>query len=847
MSSNSSPHDVHSDPFQAPVVSLSSGLLDTAEALLAKLTREEKLGLCHATSIFSVAGVERLGIAELTMSDGPHGVRREMRRFDFVPAGDCDDATTYLPVGIALGATWNPDLARDFGDVLGAEARARGKDIILGPGVNLIRTPLCGRNFEYLGEDPIHSGVLAVEGVKAVQRHGVAACVKHFALNNQELNRHGVDVEVDDATLRELYLTAFELVVTRAGCLSVMGAYNLFRGQHCCHHDLLLNRILKGEWNFPGPVISDWGGVHDADEAVRNGLDIEMGGDLQALYLDQPFREGLEEGVFDESLLDDKARRVLRLEAAAGLFDPDRRPAGRRLLPAHRDTARRIAEECLVLLKNDGPLLPLDPASLHRVAVIGDNADRVHAGGGGSSGIRAEYEVTPLQGLRDALGDAVELRVARGYPVDPSGIVPVPVDQLGVADRAGIRGWRLELFTNRSEAGDPVRTEVVSVPEMEPDSCPLPNAETGGWMAKWTATVTPEVTGTYRLACTGGDYVEVRVDGEVVSSVWDLTETVTTNEAVDLQGGHPVEVVIRYRPKQRAQGLRFGWIPPGADTARDDDPFREAVEAARGADAVVVCAGSSHFQDTEGADRRDMRLIGGQNELIERLAEVNANLVVVLFGGSAVELPWLDRVPAVLQAWYPGQEGGQAIADVLTGRVNPSGRLPFSWPKRLDDVAAHAHGAYGPDRITYAEGMTHGNRWHGAGGPPALFPFGHGLGYAPFAYRDLEIDAADPANIRVELTLENTGERRGREVVQLYLENEAGGLELKVFAKPELASGESTRVRFCLGPETRRRWDSASNEWTPRTGSFRLHLGASATDIRLRGEFACFPRDIPHF
>ncbi|MCC5849762.1 MAG: glycoside hydrolase family 3 C-terminal domain-containing protein [Verrucomicrobia bacterium] len=825
------------DPFQSHTVPLSPTVQQAAETRLSQLSREEKLGLCHALSIFSVAGVERLGIPELVMSDGPHGVRREMQRYDFVPAGDCDDATTYLPVGIALGATWNVDLAREFGDTLGAEARARGKDIILGPGVNLIRTPLCGRNFEYLGEDPIHSGALAVEVVRAVQRHGVAACVKHYALNNQELNRHGVDVEVDDATLRELYLPAFELVVTRGGCLSVMGAYNLFRGQHCCHHDLLLNRILKQEWGFPYPVISDWGGVHDTDEAVRNGLDIEMGGKLKALYLDQPFREGLEEGRYDESLLDDKVRRVLRLEAAAGMFDPETRPAGRRLIPEHRDTARRIAQECIVLLKNEANLLPLDASRLRRVAVIGDNADRTHAAGGGSSGIRAEYEVTPLQGLRAALGDAVDLRVVGGYPVDPAGIVPIPVEQLGVADRAGIRGWLLEVFSNRTESGAPEQTSVVSVPEMDSEVCPLPNGKTGAWMAKWTGTVTPEVSGKYHMVCTGGDYVELRVNGEVVSSVWDLTEAITTSEAVELTQGRAAEVVIRYRPKERAQGLRFGWIPPGAETEREEDPFREAVEAADGADAVLVFAGSSHFQDTEGADRRDMSLIGGQNELIERLAAVNPNLVVVLFGGSAVELPWLDRVPAVLQAWYPGQEGGHAIADVLLGEVNPSGRLPFSWPKQLQDVAAHAHQAYGPNQTTYAEGMNHGNRWHGVNGPAALFPFGYGLSHTCFKYSDLKIDVIDANTLQAGMTLINTGTRPGAEVVQCYLEAEGTGRrELKSFAKVNLNPGEQRKLTFSLGPDTRRRWDSAQNAWTLANRPFQIHLAANADDLRLSGE-----------
>lgn len=823
----------HDDVFHLPRVSLPPEVHRRAEAWLADLSREEKLGLCHAVSIFNVAGVPRLGIPELAMSDGPHGVRQEMRRFDFIPPeGEVDDAATYLPVGIALGATWSEECAGAFGEVLGAEARARGKDVILAPGVNLIRTPLCGRNFEYLGEDPLHVAPMAVAVSAAVQAQGVAGSVKHFALNNQELNRNGVNVEVDEVPLRELYLTAFEWVVTRGGCLTVMGAYNRFRGQFCCQHALLLQEILKEEWGFEGFTVSDWGGVSDTDEAVRHGLDVEMGGNLSRLYLDEPFRRGLADGIYSEALLDEKALRVLRVHAALGTSDPGR-ATGRRLTDGHRKAARRIAEEALVLLKNEGPLLPLEAKGLKRVLVVGENADQEHARGGGSSGVPAEYEITPLRGLREALGEGTEVEYVQGYPVPPQGIEPIPADCLGVADHAGIRGWRCEVYPNRSLKGEPVLSSVEAVPEIGAGDSPLPERKLGEWMVCWRAAVTPKESGDYRLACEGGDYFELKVDGEVLSSVWDLTASVLTTETVRLEAGSTVEVEAVYRPKMHAQGFRFGWVPPGKEVETGENPFAGAVERARGADAVIFCGGCTHFQDCEGTDRRGMDLPGGQNDLIEQIAAVNPRLVVVLFGGSAVELPWLDRVRAVVQAWYPGQEGGRALADVLLGRVNPSGRLPFSWPKALEEVSAHAHGAYAAEEVHYAEGLRHGTRWHQGEGPAPLFALGHGLGYSSFLLEDPQVEAAEGGVMRVRVRLRNTGARAGKEVVQVYAEEEGRGRELLSFVKCALEPGGEEDICFHLHPDLRRRWDTEACAWRAGSPDFRLHVGFSASDVRL--------------
>lgn len=805
------------------------------EEWIGRLSLEEKIRLIHGDGCFTVAGVPRHGIEDLVLSDGPHGVRMETHYDSFVPIGNCDDATTYLPVGIALAATWNETRARDFGDVLGAEARARGKDVILGPGINLIRTPLCGRNFEYFGEDPWHVGRMAVAVVKGIQRHDVAANVKHFACNNQELDRHGVDVSIDERPLRELYLRAFEMAVKEGGCLTVMGAYNRLRGTHCCHHAELLQAILKDEWGFQGFVVSDWGGVHDTEQVVRPGLDLEMGGALGEHHLDKPFRRGLEEGRYSMAWLDEKVRRILWVHQQIGkLGGSAPRAKGERLTPKHRAVAKAIADEALVLLKNDKQALPLGAGALRRVAVIGDNATRVHAAGGGSSGIRAEYEVTPLEGLREAFGREVELIVVPGYPVKPEGVEPIPLECLGVADQAGIRGWRRVVYPNRSMSGEPREAAVLPEIETPADAHPAGLA-VGHWMHVYQGTVTPEKTGPHTLVARGGDYFEVIWDGTSIFSVWDQTAATTETLSIELEAGRSYVVEIRYRPKVGAHGFSFGWIPPGR-METSTDPFAEAVAAAEAADAVLFFGGSSHRQDTEGVDRGSMQLPGGQDPLIARLAEANPRCVVVLFGGSAVDMPWLDHVSAVLQAWYPGQEGGRALADVLLGKVNPSGHLPFTWPRRLADVPAHARGEYGAGHIRYAEGLHLGYRWHDGPGPDPLFPFGHGLSYTSFAMADAVLDASDPEAVRLRTRVTNTGSRSGATLVQAYVRSPDGPLghapkTLAAFAKVHLAPGASREIDLEINARARSHYDPRTKSWVAPRGKHTFHLAWNAAEI----------------
>jgi len=670
------------------------------EDLLARLTLDEKISLIHADSKFTTAAIPRLRLPRRWLSDGPHGVREDVGPDSWTPAGRTDDFSTAMPAGICLAATWNPELGFSEGEAIGQEARWRGKDIMLGPGVNIQRTPLCGRNFEYCGEDPFLASRMAVGYIRGEQSQDVASCVKHFALNNQEFQRGSINVEVDERALREIYLPAFRAAVQEAGVWSVMGAYNQFRGRHCCENDYLLNHILKGEWNFRGLVVSDWGGAHNTTECALNGLDLEMGtaAGYDHFYLAQPYLKRIQSGDLPAAGLDDKVRRNLRVMFATHVLDPDRKP-GSFNSPAHQSVARRVAEEGIVLLKNENQLLPLVPARLKNIAVIGENATRLHAHGGDSSGLKAVYEITPLQGLLNRLGRDVNLTFSEGYR----------------------------------------------------------------------------------------------------------------------KNGRP-------------------------------DLVERAIAAAQAADVVIYVGGLNHDKglDCEGADRRDLKLPYGQDALIQKLAAANPKLIVIL-EGTAVEMdPWLDRVPAVLQAWYPGMEGGNALAAVLLGEVNPSGKLPATFPKQLSDSPAHALQAYPGvgGSVTYTEGLLVGYRWFDAKHLEPQFPFGFGLSYTTFEYSNLKLLPGDGSNqiVTARFDLKNTGTRAGAEVAQLYVHQDQPSLprpdkELKAFAKILLQPGEKRTVSLPLNRTAFAFYVPAQTGWVAEKDNFKIFIGSSSRDLRLQDNF----------
>lgn len=690
---------------------------------LSRMTLEEKVALCHAQSKFSSAGVPRLGIPELWMSDGPHGVRAEINWNDWGYANWTNDSITAFPALTCLAATWNPDMSAKYGKAIGEEARYREKDVLLGPGVNIYRTPMNGRNFEYMGEDPYLASVMCVPYIQELQKNGVAACVKHYALNNQELWRGHIDVNLSDRALYEIYLPAFKAAVEEGGAWSIMGAYNKIRGQHACHNDFTLNKILKDDWKFDGCVITDWGGAHDTYEAAVNGLDIEMGSYTNGLtsesvftyndyYLANPYLQMLKDGKVPMSTIDDKASRILRLIFRTAMNR--QKPYGSVATEEHYAAAREIGNEGIVLLKNapvikkGAPLLPIDAAKYQNILVVGDNAVRLLNQGGGSSELKVKDMVSPLDGLRAVYGDKVAY--AKGYA-----------------------------------AGRPMYGRADEIPQNVVDS------------------------------------------------------------------------------------LRA-----------------EAVEMAKKADLVVLVGGlnKNHFQDCEGGDRLEYGLPFGQDELIEALLGVNKNLVLVLLSGNAVEMPWVSRVPAIVQGWYLGSMGGKSLADILSGAVNPSGKLPFSFPAKLTDCGAHAFDelSYPGDSIKqeYKEDILVGYRWHDTKKVPALFPFGHGLSYTTFTYgkpvASAKAMAAD-GMLTVTVAVKNTGSIAGKEIVQLYVGDDKCSVlrpvkELKHFAKVALAPGEERNVTFTLTPDDLKFYDEASAAWKYEPDKFKAYVCASSADVR---------------
>lgn len=673
------------------------------ENLLSQLTLEEKIGMIHGATLFRTAPVERLGIPALHFSDGPMGVRAEFADDEWRDAGHTDDFVTYLPCNSAVASTWNRELAKESGYVLGEEARGRGKDVILAPGINIKRTPLCGRNFEYMSEDPYLVQQLVVPMVQGVQQHDVAACAKHFAANSQEENRLWVDTRVDERTLQEIYYPGFKAAVEEGGLLSIMGAYNMLNGEHCCTGKHLLNQVLRREWGFDGLVVSDWGGVHDTLLAAESGLDVEMDVkyDFDHHYMALPLLEKVRGGEIEESLVDEKIRNILRLMLRLKMIGPesDRRKSGAYNTPEHQQSARRVAEESIILLKNEDHILPLDPKKARKVAVIGGNAVTQHSFGGGSAEIRALYEITPLMGIKKFLGGNAKVTYVPGYGLP----------------------------------------ELGSRPDIS-----------------WQASSTQEAQ----------------------------------------------------RPKE-----------PVLTKAN----LEEALNLARESDMVIFVGGLNHDYDVEGLDRKDMKLPYGQDQVIAELLKVRPDTVIVMFAGSPVEMPWLDQAKTVLWSYYAGMEGGSALADVLFGKVNPSGKLAETFLKKAEQCPVVIDGK----RAAFDEGVLVGYRRYDKVGTDVNFCFGHGLSYTSFEYRDLRVDGRE-----VTLTVANTGTVAGKETVQLYISGEEMH-QLRRFEKVKLAPGEAKTVRFTLEDRDFSVYDTDRKIFVPVPGNYEIQIGASSRDIRL--------------
>ena len=691
------------------------------EKLIKKMTLEEKVGLLHGNSKFYVAGVERLGIPEWSLSDGPHGVRAEINRHDWAYAGWTNDSASYFPTGTAFAAAWNPELAYRRGEVLGEEARWRKKDVLLGPGVNIIRSPLCGRNFEYMSEDPYMNSVLAVAYIKGLQSRDVACSVKHFAVNNQETNRTTIDVECSERALREIYLPAFKAAVQEGGALTVMAAYNKFRGEFCAENNYLVSKILRNEWGFDGVYVTDWGAAHSTVPSMEAGLDLEMGtliDKYEDWYYANPLIEAVKSGKVPMSLVDEKVGDVLRVMIKTNVLDPKKRfGPGSMNTKEHQQATYDAAAEAIVLLKNQNNLLPLDFSSIKSLAVIGDNATRKHSNGGLSSEIKAVYEVTPLEALRAKWGDKVDIRFAQGYE-------------------------KLSTFVEGSNNG--------------------------------------QSSGTF-----------------------------------------------------------------SSKTQESDALLKEAVEVARTSDVALLVCGLNHDYDTESFDRLNMDIPYGQVELIQEVVKANPRTIVIMIAGSPLNMAAVDICsPAIVWAWFNGMEGGNALVDVLSGKVNPSGKMPFTTPVSLDQSPAHALGNFpGRDlKVNYEEDILVGYRWFDTKGLPVVYPFGYGLSYTTFNYSNLNTDKKtyDQADtIQATFTLTNTGDREGAEVAQLYVSDPVCSVmrpvkELKGFKKVFLKPGESRRITLDIPVSSLAFYSEAQSQFVVEPGEFILQLGASASDITQR-------------
>jgi beta-glucosidase len=829
-------------------------------ALVARLTLDEKAALTAGADLWHTVAVPRLGIPAVRLSDGPNGARGTVM-------GPGGPTSACLPCGTALGATWNPDVVEAVGGVIGAQARAKGVRVLLAPTVNLHRSPLAGRNFECYSEDPLLSGKLAAAYVRGAQAEGVATTVKHLVGNDAETERYTMSSDIDERALRELYLRPFELAVTEGASLGVMTSYNRVNGRWCTEQPELLEGILRGEWGFDGFVVTDWFGVTGTVASAAAGVDLEMPGPARAFG--PALADAVRAGEIDEKLVDSQVTRLLSVFERLGALDGGE--PGEDVSvdePGHRAVARRAATESVVLLANDG-LLPLDRGALGTVAVVGPNADRAQIMGGGSAALRASYLVTPVQALRDTLGDGVTVIHERGC--DNRRNVPVLGGTGTEAPGEGRPGLAVDWFANTGLEGEPVHHSHTPAAELVAFEPPVPGLAPGGWSLRAHTVVTPTESGPHDVTLSQAGRARVIVDGRAVldgftnppprgTSFFGMG-SVEVGASVDLEAGRPVEVVVEFatREGRDSGGLRIGWRSP-----EPADLMDRAVAAAAAADVAVVVVGTTGEWESEGHDRESMDLPGRQDELVRRVLDANPATVVVINAAAPVTMDWAPEAPALLQIWFGGQEMAGGLADVLVGDAEPAGRLPTTLPERLEHNPSYGNFPGEGGHVRYGEGVLIGYRWYEARRLPVRFPFGHGGSYTTWSWGEatLSSPAFRPGEPLVVLVpVANTGTRRGAEVVQCYVAPPPGPLvrpprELGAFAKVWLDPGETATVELVLDDRAFAYWAPSRPDWdevagrashVPMTrtsggiagpgwridpGRYELHLGGSSADVR---------------
>ncbi|MFZ2322506.1 MAG: glycoside hydrolase family 3 C-terminal domain-containing protein [Ignavibacteriaceae bacterium] len=806
-----------------PYKNKSLNVEERVDDLLKQMTLEEKIDMIGGTG-FETKAIERLGIPPLNMSDGPLGVRW--------------DNSTALPSGILLGATWNPDLITKLGTVLATETKAKGRQVILAPCVNIARIPMGGRNFESYGEDPYLTSRIAVNYIKGVQKENVVATVKHFAANNQEHQRDFVNTTVDERTLNEIYFPAFKAAVQVANVLAVMSAYNKLNDHYCSENDYLLIDKLKKEWGFNGLVMSDWGAVHSTVQTFNGGLDLEM---PNGQYLNkETLLDKIKSGELSETKLDDKVRRILRVMFTIGLFDDYQYDKSAVNTPEHKQVALDIAKDGIVLLKNNNSILPLDVNKIKSIAVIGPNSKVAITGGGGSSMVVPFSSVSPLEALENKIGDKVKINFAQGCMLDGDSN-PLDEKYLFTDESGNENGLKAEYFTNKNLEGKPDRIMVDKIINFSWDwHGPFEDFPKDNFSVRWTGFIKVDKSGRYTLDVSSDDGARLYLDDKPVIDDWTDHALVTNSYTTELKANQYYKIKLEYYENGGGAIVKLGWRKP------NDELLTGAITTARNSDVAIVFAGTNYTYESEGYDRKNLDLPSDQDDLIKEISGVNKNTIVVLTTGSPVLMDkWLNDVDGLIEAWFAGEQAGNAIAEILLGETNPSGKLPITFPKRWEDCSAYNTYMKENGTTRYKDGIYVGYRHFEKNKIEPLFPFGYGLSYTTFEYGGLKLSSNEMpgnSNLIVSFNLKNTGKVKGEEIAQLYINDVKSSIdrpvkELKRFKKVSLNPGEEKTIEFELDEKALSFFDPSTKNWKAESGEFEVLIGSSSEDIKLKEMF----------
>jgi len=798
------------------------------DKILGQMTLEEKITLIGGKPNMSIYPIERLGIPEIIMSDGPMGA-------------SCYGPAAAFPAGIGLAASWNVDLARDMGRAMARECRARGVHILLGPGVNIYRAPMCGRNFEYYGEDPFLASRTTVAFVKGLQEEGVVATAKHFAANNMEYDRHHTSSDVDERTLHEIYLAAFRAAVMEADIGAIMNSYNPLNGVHCSENRHLLTEILKEQWGFTGLVMSDWGSTYDGVAAANAGLDLEM--PFASFMNKKTLLPAIRDGMVKVATIDDKVRRILRVIIRMGFLD---RPQLVKSYPLYSAESSKVAlegaREGIVLLKNERNILPLDRKKIKSLAVIGPAAHPAVFGGGGSSLVTPFRATSILDGILDKAGKDMTVQyspdIFTAYPEQPANIPHVFTQSLESPDKE-VEGFRGEYFANKNLAGEPVKIRIDREVKFKWSGVPVEGLGQENFSIRWTGKIKSRNTCDYIFMVRGDDGYRLYVDGNLVIDAWMDQPPTTRLATVSLKAKKPVEIRLEYYQHLGDAEIQLFWY--------DLSLMDRIKDLAGRCDAAIVCVGHNPFTESEGFDR-GFGLPVGQEQLIRAVAKANPKTIVIVTAGGNVDIgKWVKHVPGLVHAWYPGQEGGTAVAEILFGDVNPSGKLPATFEKRWEDSSSYR--SYfdedGDKRVAYREGIFIGYRHFDKYHKEPLFPFGFGLSFTKFKYSNLRLSGKilkPGQSLKISVDVTNTGRREGKEVVQLYVRDKEASVErpekeLKGFAKISLKPGQKKTVQFSLDESHLSFYDVGTRGFKAEPGEFEVLIGSSSRNILLKDSF----------